>query len=43
MMGVYVQVGRYARAGRLAPGYVIQENGCWEWIGAKGSGGYGSR
>ena len=41
MMGVYVQVGNVARKERLAPGYVIQENGCWEWIGAKGTGGYG--
>lgn len=41
MMGVYVQVGKQARKGRLAPGYVIQENGCWDWIGGINKG-YGS-
>lgn len=36
-MGVFVQVG----GGRAPVGYVIQESGCWQWVGAINKKGYG--
>src|SRR5690348_13197371 len=34
MMGVFVQVNEDSpMANRYPIGYVIQENGCWEWVG----------
>lgn len=42
MIGVFVQLNEASRKGHLSPvGYVIQENGCWDWVGAK-SGRYGT-
>ena len=42
MIGVFVQVNeRSINAIRFPVGYVIQENGCWEWVGAKNQDGYG--
>lgn len=42
MIGVFVQVNAHSRSGRLHPlGYVICENGCWEWVGAMTPRGYG--
>ena len=41
MMGVFVQVNTESRKSKGCPtGYVIQENGCWDWIGCKDRGGY---
>lgn len=43
MMGVFVQVNEESvNATRFPIGYVIQENGCWEWVGCHSSGGYGA-
>lgn len=42
MMGVFVQLNADTRHGKSHPiGYVIQENGCWEWVGAHHHKGYG--
>lgn len=42
MMGVFVQVNTTSRARRGAPvGYVIEENGCWTWVGNRIWNGYG--
>lgn len=42
MMGVFVQLNTTSpRAASQPVGYVIQENGCWEWVGALDRGGYG--
>lgn len=42
MMGVFVQVNEDSQMGRAIPvGYVIEENGCWSWVGAKTPDGYG--
>lgn len=42
MMGVFVQVNEEAQRGDTQPiGYVIQENGCWEWAGCTDNKGYG--
>lgn len=41
MMGVFVQVNEGTRLSRRYPlGYVIEENGCWSWVGNR-VGGYG--
>lgn len=41
-MGVFVQVNEGSRQARGKPlGYIIQENGCWEWVGAVNRDGYG--
>lgn len=41
MMGVFVQTNTDSLHAKSKPvGYVIQENGCWEWIGSL-SRGYG--
>lgn len=40
MMGVIVLVGSQKWM-RNPAGYVVQENGCWDWIGARNSDGYG--
>lgn len=37
-MGVFVVLNK---SKSYPLGYVIQENGCWDWIGSKGSHGYG--
>lgn len=43
MMGVFVQVNENSHLARWGPlGYVIQENGCWEWTGGIRGKGYGS-
>src|SRR3990167_4331854 len=34
MIGAYVQVGSGLRGPKGFPGYVIHENGCWQWLGA---------
>lgn len=42
MMGVFVQLNETSPQRNSHPvGYVIQENGCWDWVGAIGVGGYG--
>ena len=42
MMGVFVQVNVTSRQAKSNPiGYVIQENGCWEWVGYIDRHGYG--
>ena len=42
MMGVFVQLNTASPKGAACPlGYVVQENGCWEWVGSCGGGGYG--
>lgn len=42
MMGVFVQVNTASpRAKWRTIGYVLQENGCWEWVGARYQSGYG--
>lgn len=34
MMGVFVQTNTASRMGKAHPqGYIIQENGCWDWVG----------
>lgn len=38
MVGAYVQVGRGWKG---VPGYVIQGNGCWDWVGSLLPTGYG--
>ena len=38
MIGVFVPVGAYPNA---YVGYIIQENGCWEWTGCRNGRGYG--
>lgn len=43
MMGVFVQTNTQSKRRNCQPvGYVIQENGCWEWIGGHTRHGYGS-
>lgn len=43
MMGVFVQVNDTSRRARSNPlGYVIQESGCWEWVGGRSGNGYGA-
>lgn len=41
-MGVWVQVGTGNPKGDWPAGYVIQENGCWDWTGAIYPNGYGA-
>lgn len=42
MMGVFVQVNEKSNLARKYPvGYVIQENGCWDWVGYVCPNGYG--
>lgn len=42
MMGIFVQLNEDSPFAKSNPlDYVIQENGCWEWVGSK-SRGYGS-
>ena len=40
MIGAFVQTNLGSRC-RWPIGYVVQENGCWEWTGSKNGGGYG--
>ena len=41
-MGVFVQFNAdNERAKRFPVGYLIQENGCWDWVGTKTRFGYG--
>ena len=42
MMGVFVQLNENSRYAQSRPvGYIIQENGCWEWVGSRrGTTGY---
>lgn len=39
MIGVFIAVGHGNRRDR--PGYIICENGCWEWVGNVNGSGYG--
>jgi hypothetical protein len=42
MIGLFVQVNTGTRYERGKPiGYIIQENGCWEWTGYRTPAGYG--
>lgn len=42
MMGVFVQTNLESRnANRFPIGYVIQESGCWDWVGTIQALGYG--
>lgn len=42
MIGVFVQMNEDSPKAKSNPiGYVIQENGCWEWVGAHKQAGYG--
>lgn len=42
MIGVFVQVNEESRYATHRPvGYVIQENGCWDWVGCRNDRGYG--
>ena len=42
MMGIFVQVNGHSPKGRSNPiGYVIEESGCWRWVGNHGLTGYG--
>lgn len=42
MMGVFVQLNEGSLRAKCQPvGYVIQENGCWEWVGGISDNGYG--
>lgn len=41
--GVFVQVNTGSLRAHCQPiGYVIQESGCWEWVGSHTSAGYGN-
>jgi hypothetical protein len=43
MMGVFVQTNESSMYGKRSPiGYVIEENGCWTWVGATSSAGHGT-
>lgn len=42
MMGAFVQLNLDSpRAGSHPIGYVVHENGCWEWVGHRNQDGYG--
>ena len=42
MMGVFVQVNEHTKKAQSYPvGYIIQESGCWDWVGGR-SHGYGA-
>jgi len=41
-MGVFVQLNEKSHMARKYPlGYVLQENGCWDWVGPLSKDGYG--
>lgn len=41
MMGVFVQLNEDSQQRRGRPlGYVIEENGCWSWVGHRTINGY---
>lgn len=41
-LGVFVQWNEHSNKGKSNPiGYIIQENGCWEWTGGISREGYG--
>jgi hypothetical protein len=43
MIGAFIQLNSDSRrAGSNPVGYVIQENGCWQWVGCTSADGYGS-
>lgn len=43
MIGVFVQTNEGSRLAKHSPvGYVIEENGCWTWVGSRSPGGYGT-
>ena len=44
MMGIFIQTNADNNHARSRPpvGYIIQENGCWDWVGALSPLGYGS-
>lgn len=39
MIGVFVQTNEGSR--QVPVGYIIQESGCWEWVGSRIGSGYG--
>ena len=42
MMGAFIQVNLSSIRAQVQPvGYVVQENGCWEWVGCRNKAGYG--
>ena len=42
MMGIFVQTNEDSPMAKSHPlGYIIQENGCWDWVGHKDKLGYG--
>lgn len=41
--GVFVQVNENSYHAKSKPtGYIIQESGCWEWVGSRSKAGYGT-
>lgn len=43
MIGAFIQLNDDSQRAKTQPiGYVIQENGCWLWVGGHLPGGYGS-
>ena len=43
MMGVFVQLNEKSIRAKVQPiGYVLQENGCWQWVGHCAATGYGT-
>lgn len=41
--GVFVHLNEDSKAATRHPvGYIIQENGCWDWVGSRLKGGYGA-
>lgn len=42
MIGAFIQINISSERAQSQPiGYVVQENGCWEWVGYKDRWGYG--